>query len=202
MKALHDLIAGPSGGGKTTYARKRFYYHDGPAIWVNHSDEDRLPGTVCKTETEIKNQIEKQGDAARIVYPWNGDPEHGPDIPIRVGVSYSGTVAIFIDEGSAVMPEGADRTENSTAWAFHEARDKGVAIKLITQDPTELSYPPIKNIRYMVWAGPVKTWHRGFRNYYSLPADMFPKENHHYHVIEPTDPPEVVYRGETDPDFA
>ena len=39
MQAYHTLVAGDSGGGKTTYLREAHDTYPGLSIWIDHSDD-------------------------------------------------------------------------------------------------------------------------------------------------------------------
>jgi len=61
-------------------------------------------------------------------------------------------------------------------------------------------YSGINQCEYIAWCGEPRTFHKGFVDYYSL-SGLLPDEPYSYVVIKPVSPPEVVYRGETDPRY-
>jgi len=89
---------------------------------------------------------------------------------------------------------------NPVREALHEDRDRGVKVVLATQDPTDLYYPPIKQCRHLVMFAP-SSFHTGFLRYYDIESLEYPTEAYHYAVVRPSLPPEVVYRGVTDPRY-
>lgn len=114
-------------------------------------------------------------------------------------------VQVIVDEAHRHLPDSEKKSSaknNTLAAMLHEDRDKGVKIVLASQDPTDFYYPPLKQCKWLVWCGPPSTFHRGFRRYYSIDVDDLPDERFQYVVIRPSDPPRVVYQGETNEVYA
>jgi hypothetical protein len=194
MKAEHVLVAGPSGGGKTTYLRELHARHDGPSIFLTSKSgerkaHDRPPKRVRKSSAAYPEDIEQSRQ-------W--------------GRERSETVQIIVDEcqnaptftsGKGPLKEG-----------LHEDRSSGVKWVVATQSPGDLrtsqnGYAPVQQAKHWVWVGPLKTWHTGFMNANGM-SDMkplLPSENFAYAVLDPTQslsPKErIVHRGETNAEF-
>ncbi|QCC47434.1 hypothetical protein [Halobellus limi] len=222
MKAKHVMIGGSSGGGKTTYAREMYAKHNGVSIWVNHNDEDGLTSRdvdgarVARSFSEAKDLVtscttQRELRRLRIDYRCS-DPTKGVadsrQLALAIADATDAEVCtqIIVDEGHTVLPDDEDtsavKTGNPLAKILHEDRDENVKGVVMTQDPTELYYPPIKNCKYFVWCGEVKTWHRGYLRYYGLNEVDLPTEDWRYVVIKPTDPPQVIDRGTTSEEYA
>lgn len=193
--AEHLLVAGASGGGKTTYLRELHARHDGPSIFLTPKANettatDDPPDRIRKAGAEYPGDI-------RLAREWARDR--------------SGTVQVIVDEcqsaPSFVEGDGPIRS------GLHEDRSSGVKWAIATQSPSDLrtrenNYSPIQQCKLWVWCGPLKTWHTGFfrANGMSDMTDRLPEENYSYAVIDPTaslDPSDrIVYRGTTTERFA
>lgn len=220
MKAKHALVVGDSGAGKTTYLRELFARHDGVAIWINHNGVSGIDGrshdhaqTVtsrrqmdsavsnCPTTNHVRNlrlnyRCTDAVDGAEVARAFAQD----------VGQHFSQDVEtlVILDEAQAALPDNQDSSAgagNPVAGMLHEDRNQAVKCVLATQDPQDVYYPPIKQCRHIVWVGQPSTFHRGFLRYYNLRDVGLPSEPYHYAVIRPVEPPEVVARGQTDPQF-
>lgn len=169
--AHHVMVCGPSGGGKTTYVKEMHARHDGPSIFLSPKIGDEYPGDIQ--------------DAREIVRS-------------------SGGGQVIIDEAqNAPTFQGED---GPARRMLHEDREDGVKCVIVTQNPQDLrtqewNYGPLQQCQYFVWVGEARTWHRGFREWLNVDPDDLPEEQHLYVVFKPTDPPEAVVRGETDPSF-
>lgn len=189
VEAEHVLVCGPSGGGKTTYLRELHARHDGPSIFLTTKSNERTAAT------NPPKRIRKSSCS----YP--GDVEKARDWAKR----YDGTVQVISDEVQNA-PTFLDGEDGPLRGMLHEDRSDRVKAVLATQNPQDLrttrwNYGPLQQCKWVVWVGPAKTWHRGFREWLNLEADQLPSENYTYHVIKPSDPPEVVHVGETNPKF-
>jgi hypothetical protein len=173
MKAAeHVLVAGPSGGGKTTYVGEMHAKASGPSIFLSTKDGDSYPEDISR--------------ARNAVIDANG-----------------GQVIVDECQNAPTFKDGAD---GPTRKMLHEDRERGVKCVLATQNPQDLRtsewrYGPLQQCQYFVWVGPARTWHRGFREWLHVEADMLPNENFDYAVIEPSDPPKVAHSGVTDPQY-
>jgi hypothetical protein len=192
--AEHVLVAGPSGGGKTTYLREMHASHDGPSIFLtSKSNErkahDRPPERVRKSSAAYPADITQAREWAK------QRPE---------------TVQIIVDEAQSA-PSFIDG-EGPVKDGLHEDRSAGVKWVIATQNPMDLrtnrnGYGPIQQCQYWVWVGPLKTWHTGFfdGNGMNDMKSLLPSENYEFVVIDPTASlsarERIVARGETDPRF-
>jgi hypothetical protein len=188
VDAEHVIVAGPSGGGKTTYLREQHARHDGPSIFLTTKGYERTaadnpPRRIRKSSADYPSDIETARDWAR---------------------QYDGEVQVITDEVQNAPTFHGDN--GPVRKMLHEDRSARVKAVIATQNPQDLhsrewNYGPLQQCKWVVWVGPAKTWHRGFREWLNLEPAQLPSENYTYHVIEPSDPPEVVYKGTTDPRF-
>lgn len=170
--AEHVLVAGPSGGGKTTYVGEMHERATAPSAFLSPKQGDTYPETIER----VRELFIADGGGQIIVDEVQNCPTFlsGEDGPVRK--------------------------------MLHEDRERGIKAVLCTQNPqdlrtTEWNYGPLQQCQYFVWTGEARTWHRGFREWLNVDADMLPDQQHSFVVIRPTDPPEVVSSGETDPSF-
>lgn len=194
VNAEHELVAGPSGGGKTTLLREKHARWDGPSVFLTTKKGERSalsdpPRRVRKPSAHYPGDIQQARDWAR---------EHDE------------TVLVIVDEAQNA-PSFTDG-QGPVKDGLHEDRSAGVKWVVATQNPQDLNtrengYGPIQQCQYWVWAGPLKTWHEGFFQSNGM-ADMIslmPSANYEYVVLDPTAslaPRErVVHRGETDSRF-
>lgn len=192
--AEHLAVVGPSGGGKTTHLRERHAREDGPSVFLTTKTYERTaahspPFRVRRSNADYPADIRRVRSWAR---------------------QRNETVQVVVDEvdNAPTFTEG----EGPLLDGLEEDREDGVKYVIATQNPQNLHHPengygPIQNCEYLIWVGPVKTWHEGFlrsNGLYSI-IDRFPSSNYEYVVVDPTSsiPAEekIVYRGETDPRF-
>jgi hypothetical protein len=190
VEAEHLLVAGPSGGGKSTYLRELHDRHDGPSVFLTTKSNERTaannpPRRVRQSSCDYPRDIKQVREWAR-------------EVP--------GTVQIIVDE-SQNAPSFVDGS-GPTKDGLHEDRSSGVKWVVATQNPMDLrtkenGYGPIQQCQLWVWCGPVKTWHEGFfsANGMSGMVEHLPTANYEYVVLEPTSSlsvdERVRYRGET-----
>lgn len=184
------LVCGPSGGGKSTYMRERHAKFDGISIWLTTKKNER------KAEHSPPNRIRRSSCS----YPEDIEQAR------RWGVQRPEPVQICIDEVHNA-PTFSDGEDGPVRTILHENREDGVEAVIATQNPQDLrttrwNYGPLQNCAWIVWVGPARTWHSGFREWLSLEADQLPDTNYRYHVIRPSDPPEVAYRGRTSKQYS
>lgn len=217
MQEKHVVVVGPSGGGKSTNCRERHSKHDGVSVWLNHEKPpadgiegvrvDSFEGMVaavraCSSVAEVRN--------LRIDYRPTVDAKTAAEKCKMFGVMVSEhfdnqvSTQITIDEAHHLMPDSdgaGNPKENPVAWLLAQGRGHNIKAVIASQDPMQLHYSPLKNAKYIVWVGEGRTWHRGFFSYFGLRNVSLPSQEHRYVVLKPTDPPKVVYRGETDPTY-
>jgi hypothetical protein len=194
QNAEHLLVAGPSGGGKTTFMRELHARHDNPSIFMTpkrgeRTAQHRPPERIRKSSASYPEDIEKSREWA---------------------IRRSSTVQVIADEvqraPSFVEGEGPLRD------GLHEDRSAGVKWVIATQNPMDLrtnanGYGPVQQCKLWVWCGPLKTWHEGFfqSNGMSDMIPLMPTDNFEYVVIDPTASlsakERIVYRGETNEKF-
>jgi len=217
MKPYHVVVAGTSGGGKSTLLREMFAELDGVSVWVRRgpNDDDAPSGYRVRGTAAMQTGIRKASSwtGVRLVYQTSGDAES-----VRAAVSdvrqlarqihdvTGGAVGtqMILDEAHGYLPDAESESGpgNPIRDAMHEDRDNGLKVVLASQDPTDLYYPPLKQAAHIVWVGETRVFNRGFLRYFGLDSLKLPNERFRYVVIKPTDPPEVVYRGETNEEYA
>ena len=107
---------------------------------------------------------------------------------------------IIVDEAHEIMPTGADGSENGLAAGLRKDRDKAIRFVVVTQDPSDLAYSPLKQIRYWSWVGPWSGFHDGFLNAHGwIPRDELPEEDYRYVVMDKRG--NVMFRGETKEEY-
>jgi hypothetical protein len=194
VNAEHVLVAGPSGGGKTTYLREMHSRHDGPSMFLTPKRNER------KAHSRPPERI-RQSSAS---YP--ADIEKARQWAIQRGE----TVQVIVDEVQQA-PSFVDG-EGPLRDGLHEDRSAGVKYVIATQNPMDLrtntsGYGPVQQCQYWVWCGPLKTWHEGFfqGNGMSDMIQLMPTENYEFVVIDPTASlsaqERIVSRGKTNPKF-
>lgn len=194
MDAKHVLVAGPSGGGKSTNLRELHARHDGASIFLTTKSNERTahnypPERIRRSSARYPGDIEQSRQWA---------------------ISRSETVQVIVDEcQNAPSFRSGD---GPLADGLHEDRSRGVKYVIATQNPMDLrtserGYGPVQQCEYWVWVGPLKTWHEGFfqSNGMSDMIELLPSSNYEYVVIDPTASiparERIVYRGTTDPRF-
>ena len=194
MQAEHELVAGPSGGGKTTLLREKHARHEGPSIFMTTKPNERTAHE--RPPERYRRSSASYPEDVRSARQWARDID--------------GVAQVIVDEAQNApsFTEG----EGPLKDGLHEDRSSGVKWVVATQNPMDLrtkanGYGPIQQCRYWVWCGPLKTWHEGFFDGNGM-ADMkglMPTENYEYVVIDPTAslPPgeRTVHRGETERRF-
>jgi hypothetical protein len=195
VEAEHIAVAGPSGGGKTTYLRELHARHNGHSVFL----------TTKSNERKAMHNPPK-----RLVQSSASYPE---DILTARSWSHgrSGTTQIIVDESQNAPTFHGD--DGPLRNILHEDRSRGVKAVVATQNPQdwhsgEWNYGPVQQAKRWVWVGPVKDWHRGFFSANGM-NDVIPKlptSDFEYVILNPTaslSPEEkIVYRGETDPQFS
>lgn len=170
--AKHVLVAGPSGGGKTTYLGEMHARHDGPSVFLSTHEGDQYPEDIARARQAIADA----GGGQVIV-------DEAQNAPTFLSGEY-GPVATMLHEDRKRDIKCVIATQNPQDLHTSERR-----------------YGPLQQCEYFVWVGPAKTWHKGFRNWLNLDVEQLPERNYQYVVIDPADPPVVVDEGETDPSF-
>ena len=192
--AEHLLVAGPSGGGKTTHLREMHARHDGPSVFLTpdpdeHAAAHRPAWRTCRAGAQYPADIQRVRRWAR---------EHERD------------VQVIVDEvqGAPSFVDG----DGPVKRGLHRDRKAGVKWVIATQNPMDLrtdknGYGPVQQADKWVFVGPARTWHTGFFRANDM-ADLLPHlptENYEYVVIRPlaslSGEDMIVYRGTTDPTY-
>lgn len=208
MKAYHTLVTGDSGGGKTTLMRE-LYHRPGVecrVVWVNHNSETGLGGHGNRDAETVDSLRGLRTSTARSVNYHVDDQEAGLERTVEFAVEYweecGVPVQVMVDECDNVWPSKQDdASDNALKWALHEGRDRGLVVRMATQDPSDLKpYTPLKQCRYLVWVGEWSGWHEGFLNAHDwIPRSELPKNDYRYVVMNKRG--DVVFEDRTDPDF-
>lgn len=203
MQAYHTLVAGDSGGGKTTLMRQMHAEFNGLSIWINHTNADGLDGRSIKSGATVRSASEaRQSDAVRLNWVTS-DPTETAREARQVAHEYHDAtgypVQVVIDEAHEVLPDGKVDVDNPVKRMLHEDRDRALKVVIATQDPSDFDYTPIKQCKYWVWVGEWSVFHDGFLRYFSIPRDELPTEPYEYVVFDKR--MNVLYRGETEARF-
>lgn len=187
MQADNTLVVGAQGTGKTTYLRQLHASFKGQSAFL----------TTKKGETKAAYDPPRRLRKSPASYPtdlkaarqWARE-ERGP-------------TQIIVDEAqnapSFRVGDGPVRD------GLHQDREAGVRWVIATQSPQDLhtsqnAYGPIQQCTYFIWVGPPNSWHDGFIRHHGLDG-VLPTELYRFHVIRPTRPPRVVFRGRTNPEY-
>jgi hypothetical protein len=203
MQAYHTLVTGDSGGGKTSLCRELHLKAPYISVWVNHTAE-RVPDGRSRADAKTvrsRKSLRQAVDSGHTAINFRTTDAHKA-IQAARGVGWYQTdepLQIIVDEASGVMPDGCDN-DNPLKRCLHQDRDRGVRALVVTQDPSDLDYTPLKNVKYWAWCGAWSTFHDGFIRYFNIPRDELPDEPHAYTVFDKR--MSVLYRGETQEAYA
>lgn len=207
MEAKHVTMVGDSGVGKTTLLRQIANETDGVVIWVNDSDEDKVPGYVAGGRKGMFTALEHFDSWSNVRI--NYQSEKGPQEQIAECWQFAKDIhdsadvctCIIGDEAHRFNPDdGTGPFETPGKGVLHEGRDDGVKIVYDTQDPQSFDYGPMKQSKYFAWVGPPMGFHDGFLNAHGwIPRDKLPDRNHEYVVMDKQG--EIVYRSETKEEY-
>lgn len=199
MQAKHTLVTGAAGGGKTTLLREMHARFDGVSIALTtKTNEKNFRGKPVRGEDALESGIQ----AGRHRYKWYGasypsDTQTAREWAHAVNDQLGVPVQIIVDEcQNTPLSSG----EGALKDGLHEDRSRAIKWVPATQSPQDLKesrgYPGINQCKYISWVGESRVFQKGFIDYYSLEG-LLPGERYRYHVIEPTNPPRVIYKGET-----
>lgn len=202
MKARHALIAGDSGGGKTTLLRE-IHVRNSPSIWINHNSEDVPSGhQEPETATSVRSLPELEeaiSDGYETINYRCDSQETGIQHARSVGYHRTDTLQVIVDEAQNVLPTNADM-DNALKQGMHEDRDAGIYYRIASQDPGDIDRGALKQCEYYVWCGEWATFHQGFFRYFNVPTEELPTEPYKFVVLDKR--MDVVFRGETKEEFA
>lgn len=213
VKAHHTCVVGDSGSGKTTLVRQiHEEFEKGPSLWVNHSGEMNVAGTVARSPGELKQVVTRAESIQnlRVNYKPNVDAKEACAVARAWAKElrrYSGfPVQVVVDEAVAVLPDSESESGpgNPVRDGLHEDRDQKIKWVLATQDPMDLFYPPIKQCRQIIWVGIPSPFHQGFASYFNLAKGAMPTQEYAYRVFRKERPFEwtPVYEGTTEERYA
>jgi energy-coupling factor transporter ATP-binding protein EcfA2 len=201
--AEHVLVAGPSGGGKTTYLREMHAVHEGASAFLTPKTNERKAFDNTEYE-QLSEGVYRRARVSSASYPRDIERTR------KYAKQRSDSVQVIVDEAQQAPSfiDGRGPVKNG----LHEDRSAGVKWVIATQSPSDLrtnrnGYGPIQQCKFWVWCGPLKTWHEGFfqSNGMSDMIDHMPENNYEYVVIDPTASlsaqERIVSRGKTNPKF-
>jgi len=200
MQAYHTLVAGDSGGGKTTLMRQMHAEYNGLSIWINHTGADGLSGRHLDSAATVRSASEaRQSSAARLNWVTSEPVEPAREARQVAHEYHDATgypVQVVVDEAHEVLPDGKVDVDNPVKRMLHEDRDRALKVVIATQDPSDFDYTPIKQCKYWVWVGEWSVFHDGFLRYFSIPRDELPTAPYEYVVFDKR--MEVLHRGKTE----
>lgn len=205
MQAYHTLVAGDSGGGKTTYLREAQDTYPGLSVWINHSGTDGISGRDLEDAATVTSLAEaRRSDATRLNWRCNDPLKAARDARQLCHEYHDATgypTQVIVDEAQdRVLPDGDVESDNPVKRMLHEDRDRALKVQVATQDPQDLAYTPLKQCQYWVWVGEWATFHKGFLNYFDFPKSELPTEPYEYVVLDKR--MNVLHRGETSEEYA
>lgn len=205
MKAYHTLVTGPSGSGKTTLLREMHAEFDGVSCFVTtKSNESGVAGKRVRGRQALDTAVTEAAGWSDVRVKWY-DASYPQDLEtVRQWAhdltDYAGcAVQIIVDEA---QNSELSKSQGPLKEGLHEDRDRGIKWVPATQSPQDLregsgGYKGINQCRYIVWVGDSRVFQSGFISYYQL-DDLLPSSPYRYHVVVPSNPPEVVFKGMTD----
>lgn len=207
MQAKHILLTGSSGGGKTTRAREYHAEFQGASLYLTTKSQETGFEGQRVAGREALNTVVRDADGARdSKAKWYGADY---DAALETARAWAQDVAqhrgwpvqVVVDE---CQNSGLADGDGPLVEGLHEDRGDGIKWVAVTQDPQDLNdgYSALKQVRHIVWVGPVKTFHKGFLQYYNIDPGQLPEKPYQYHVIEPSLPPKVVFKGTTKEKYA
>jgi len=170
--AEHVLVAGPSGGGKTTYVGEMHAKHSGASVFLSTKRGDSYPEDIERAREAVR----AAGGGQIIVDEAQNAPtfKNGDDGPVRKMLHEDREAGV-----KAVVSTQNPQDLHTSQWR----------------------YGPLQQCQYFVWVGAAQTWHRGFREWLNLESAQLPDQDYDYVVVDPADPPEVVTEGRTNPEY-
>jgi len=172
--ANHLAVAGPSGGGKTTFLSETHSRFDGYSIFLTTKPRETKPEKNGPAR-QRKSSCSYPEDIRR-ARKWALQQ----DAPVQIVVDESQNAPSF-QSGEGPLSDG-----------IREDREAGVRWSVATQNPQAWNndqdgYGLVQQCNFWVFCGPAKDWHVGFfrANNMSGLEDYLPTENHQYVVINP-----------------
>jgi hypothetical protein len=199
MQAYHTLVAGDSGGGKTTYLREAHDTYPGLSIWIDHHGVDGIGGRSLDDAATVRSEREaRQSDATRLRWRCD-DPLDAARGARAVAHDYHDSTGyptqIIADEAQdGMLADGEVEADNPVKRMLHEDRDRALKVVIATQDPSDFDYTPIKQCKYWTWVREWSVFHDGFLRHFSIPRDELPTAPYEYVVFDKR--MNVLYRGE------
>jgi len=188
--ARHLAVAGPSGGGKTTYLREQHAKFDGISIFLTTKKDERTaksdpPARIRKSSCSYPEDIEQSRE-------WALGREE--DVQIIIDESHN---APSFQSGEGPLDTG-----------IREDREYGIRYVVATQNPQNWNnskdgYGLAQQCDYWVFVGPAKDWHVGFFNANNMSGleNHLPAVDFRYVVIEPiakySNEEKIKYEGRT-----
>jgi len=201
MKSHHALVAGDSGGGKTTLLRELHVVND-PSIWINHNREDVPTGHQRDDATSVRSlpELKKAIAAGKTTINYRVDNQKtGVRHARSIGYHRTDSLQVIVDEAQNILPDNAE-SDNPLKQGMHEDRDEGIYYRVASQDPGDIDSGALKQCAYYVWVGEWATFHQGFFRYFNVPTEELPTEPYRYVVLNKR--MGVVYRGRTKQEFS
>jgi len=211
MQAPHVTCVGAQGSGKTTYLRELHADFDGASVFLTpKSRESSIEGRDVSGRQALNTVVTQATgprDAKAKMYgaSYPEDASTAREWSHDVSEHKSWPVQIIIDEAHETL---ISKSKGPVKDGLHLDRSLGIKYVIATQSPQDLKeqrgYPAVNQCRYITWVGPSRVFQKGFIDHYHLDETDagLPTEPYRYHVINPSNPPEVVYRGETKEKYA
>lgn len=207
VQAYHTLVAGDSGGGKTTLLREMYDTYPGLSIWIDHSRTgvDGIGAADLEDAAVVRSGVEaRRADATRLQWRCDDPVEAGAQVLQFVREYHEATghpSQVIVDEAQdQALPDGDVDNDNPIKWMLHQGRDERIKVVIASQDPQDLAYTPLKQCRFWTWVGGWSVFHEGFLRYFSIPTGELPTNRFQYVTLNKR--MDVVDRGSTKEEYA
>jgi len=207
MKAYHTLVTGDSGGGKSTLLAEMAAEFPGltiiidPVVEPEDSPDNKFTGHNLSGAKTVRSAAAARRADARIIHWVTDQPDTAAGEARAIAKDYRNATGypaqIIVDEAQET---GLADGEGPVKAGLHGDRDDAIKWVVATQDPSDLSYPPLKQCKTWVWVGEPAMWHQGFLRWWGMDESALPGRDYEYVVFDKSG--REQYRGETKREYA
>jgi len=194
VDAEHLMVAGPAGGGKTTWLRELHAMHDGPSIYFTTKGNERKADSDGPYR-KVVSTANYPTDIKKYVREGLKNLDIGPENKLQIIIDEAQNAPTFHGE------------EGIVKHLLHEERERTKTV-IATQNPQDFQsrehgYGQVQQCEYWVFVGKAKDWHAGFLNGNGLASlkTHLPTESFEYVRLDPALAKEgeekIAFRGRT-----